>query len=504
MNNKNNKAHEDACSEVNGLSEGRTGAPYEALEMEDFPLDALPSAVREMVKEVTRVSFAHQNLVAAQSLPWMSAALGKGAIGEFGAQRTFANIFVLCVAPTGSGKSESARHLQKPFETIVAMEKDAWRANDLPKAQARLLEINSIIDPMTRGRSLQKGFSDEDSERLAGLIAEKSDLELQMTPPRLTVEDFTQEAIAETLLSFDESLICYSSDAGKVIANLLGRYAQKSEGGKLREDTTFLKGYSVESFQIDRVKRSYSLSEPCITTLWLIQPGKLGILFDDEGLCDGGFMPRVMPCLVPEGLPQRSYQDPIHDDVIRGWQNLIQSLYQLRKTGGQVNSKCRSIFTFSREAADRVMDWDNQNRERTSAELKDVSPFVSRWGEWAYRLAVLLQAVKFTKDFTPIISIETASEAIRIADWFINEQLRILQAGRMAAYTEKTNELQARKKQLVSLLKASENGRTLADLGRRNGFQATETMELVDQFPDVFRIEVRSTSSKPAKFCVLV
>jgi hypothetical protein len=489
---------------VNDQSEDRKGAPHEAREMEPFPLDALPPQVEAMVREVARVSFAHLNLVAVQSLPWMAAALGKGAVGELGSQKTFANVFVLGVAGTGSGKSESARHLQKPFEALMAREKEEWRTNELPKVKARLMEINFIIDSTTKSKSARYGFSDDDSEMLAKLLGEKADLESRMQPPRLSVEDFTQEAIAETLLSFDESLICFSSDAGKVISNLLGRYAQKSEGGKLREDTTFLKGFSVEPFQIDRVKRSYLLTEPCISTLWLIQPGKLGLLFDDEGLCDGGFMPRVMPCLVPEGLPQRSFQPPIREDVLRGWESVIENLFVIRQTGGCVNSKCRVTFEISREAADRVMEWDNTHRARTTAELKDVSAFVSRWGEWAYRIAVLLQSLKFQADLSNIIALETMNKAIRIADWFINEQLRILQEGRMAAYKKKAGRLNSRQKQLRGVLKSNGNERSLADLGRRNGFQASEVEEIVHQFPQIFRIETRATSTKPAKVCVLV
>lgn len=472
-----------------------------------FPMSSLPLEVQDMISEVARVSFANPNLVAVQSLGWMAAALGKGVTSIMGAMRTFPNLFILGIAETGSGKSESAKHLSCPLNELIREEIRFWNSDTKPKAETRLREIKLMQAEIDKAAKENGGeYFETNRRKMEELSREQRQSEAQLKPPRLIAEDATQEALADALRSFDESLMLYSSDAGKAISNLLGRYTSTSGGGILREDTLLLKGYSVEATVIDRVNRSITLTAPCLTMLWMVQPGKIPLLFGDKGLCDGGFMPRMMPCMVPSGLPERNPQEQIQSEISQDWRRLICELFQLRKSGGGAqNTHCRVEFTISEEAMNAWHEWDNANRRETKAgKFVEISGFVSRWGEWAQRIAVVLQAVKHVKDRSNLtISLETMVAAMEVAKWFINEQLRILHGARRASDETDMQKKIQRMEKLESALKSSGNERSLSDLERRNGFSGKEARELVKMFPEKFEIREKQTSTKPSVVCVL-
>jgi hypothetical protein len=506
-NNQTPQAHKSRLTPLVDYSQSRGQTAPEAPSEKPFPLDALPVESQKIISEVARVSFAPQNLVAAQSLAWMAAALGKGAISVSGSYQTFPNLFILGVSATGTGKSQSASYLQKPFNLQLNSEVDSWNSRTRPKIEIRMREIEQrkkAIDK--RARKDEGKYTDASRKEMEEIVSEQSKLLGGLKAPRFVVEDVTQEALADALSSFDGSLILFSTDAGKVLSNLHGRYNATKHSGPLREDTFFLKGYSVESFVIDRVSKSQSIEEPCLTALLLIQPNKLKILFGDEGLCDGGFMPRMMPCLTPVGLPERSPQAPIEQAALSAWEKLVNGLFRLRKSGGGVGNKSRVRFQVSEEASKAWYDWDNANRKKTNlGTLTDVSSFVSRWGEWAQRIAVNLQAAKFVANNTnETIARETMNDAIQIAEWFVNEQLRILHEGRMAAHESKEESLKQRAKKLESDLEKAGKEKSLADLGRRNGFLPEEVHELCKRFPEKFEIREKRTYSKSSTVCVLV
>jgi len=236
----------------------------------------------------------------------------------------------------------------------------------------------------------------------------------------------------------------------------------------------------------------------------MIQPGKTETLYGDGALVDGGFLPRVMPCLTEEGLPQRSFQEGIEGDVSAAWQNLLKSLLHLRSQGGAPGDSLRVVLVITEEAQKHWLEWDNGNRAKTTnGDLRDISAFVSRWGEWAQRVAVTLQATRYRKTKALEITLETMKEAIRIAEWFAGEQLRILHKARVKAVEDRHAKLQSRAEKLTKDLGDNRGEKSLRDLQTRNGFTKEELHELCGKFPDQFEIRTKQTATKPSVVCVL-
>lgn len=469
---------------------------------EPFPVECLPTEAQAMIAEVERVTHAPQKLVAVQALTWMAACLGKGVMSKTGETKTFPNLFVLGISGTGTGKSESAKHLGKPFESFALGLVQKWNRETKPKTDTRLREIALQLKHLERNVGKNGGYG-ADRDEVESFQREQEELKGKK-PPRLSVEDSTQEALTDAFNSYDGSLLSYSTDAGKVISNLLCRYTATTAGDTLREDTAFLKGYSVETFSVERVNRSSVVQEPCLALLWMIQPGKTETLYGDGALVDGGFLPRVMPCLTKEGLPQRTFQEGIGGDVSAAWHNLLSSLLHLRSQGGTPGDPRRVVFEIAGEAQKHWLEWDNGNRAKTTnGDLRDISAFVSRWGAWAQRVAVTLQAVRYHKTKASEITLETMKEAIRIAEWFVGEQLRILHKSRVKAIEDKHEKLQRRADKLTKDLGENEREKSLSQLENRNGFTKEELHELCDKFPHRFEIRTKQTPTKPSVVCVL-
>jgi len=236
----------------------------------------------------------------------------------------------------------------------------------------------------------------------------------------------------------------------------------------------------------------------------MIQPGKTETLYGDGALCDGGFLPRLMPCLTEGGLPQRTFQEGIDGGVSVAWHKLLNRFLHLRTQGGSLGDSGRVVFEIAQDAQNHWLQWDNGNRAKTTnGDLRDISAFVSRWGEWAQRIAVTLQAAQYLENKTSEITLETMKAAIRIAEWFAGEQLRILHKARVTAAEAKHGELQNRAEKLAQVLGENGGEKPLNDLKRRHGFTEKELAELCEKFPDRFEIQKRQTNTKPSTVCVL-
>jgi hypothetical protein len=85
-------------------------------DIEPFPVEALPSILREMVKETSRVTQTPDSLCAVVALGILSASYGGGLLVQSGAGRiTSPNLYLLGIARSGTGKGRVFSIIAKPF-----------------------------------------------------------------------------------------------------------------------------------------------------------------------------------------------------------------------------------------------------------------------------------------------------------------------------------------------------------------------------------------------------
>ncbi len=112
---------------------------------------------------------------------------------------------------------------------------------------------------------------------------------------------------------------------------------------------------------------------------------------------------------------------------------------------------------------------------RSTGELEDLGVFAARWGEWAWRLSVVLHAAQHgNRAHQKALAPETAAHAIRIASWFTAQQLQLLEGIREQAWREHCDYIR-------KVLSKHPEGFTARTLKRCKVFgDADETMKILE------------------------
>jgi hypothetical protein len=458
--------------------------PNEAAE--PFPLHCLPPLIEAMAKQVCATERVPESLVGCCALGILSASIGAGLAVQSASNRvTRGNIYLLASAESGSGKSETFRHMAKPFQQFEMDRIKRWKELERPDAIAmrELLEV----DIKECKKQYAKHHDDDIGEEVKKFELEMEELQKRLDAPTLSCEDVTTEKLADLLSKNDEQLASLSPDALSIVNILLGRYNKLDR----TDEGLYLKAYSGDPCQVHRMSREpISLESPCLTAVWLTQPDKVQSLLDERSLNEGGLIPRILACHT-DCEPREIGKNPpsISSSVEKAYAGLIYSLLTTYRLAAE-----RFTIKPTSEALEALNDHHDAIVRRRRGELRDVTSYAARWNEQAWRITVCLHAGTYgSQAHEHPVALETAQRAIALADWFAEEQLRILNTGRMERKA-------ARFKKLKELIIQCYNGAaTLRDLDKSNNFKQDEVRELASRFPDILVIEKRSTRGRPTE-----
>jgi hypothetical protein len=451
-----------------------------------FPLGSLPPLVEAMAKEVCATERVPESLVGCCALGILSASIGAGLVVRSASNRvTRGNIYLLASAESGSGKSETFRHMAKPFQQFEMDRIKRWKELERPNviAMRELLEV----DIKKCKKEYAKQRHDDIGEEVKKFELEREELQKRLDPPTLSCEDVTTEKLADLLSKNDEQLASLSADALSTVNILLGRYNKLDR----TDESLYLKTFSGDPCMIHRMSRDpISLESPCLTALWLTQPDKLQSLLDERSLNEGGLIARILACHT-NCEPREIGKNPplISISVEKAYAGLIFCLLETYRLADE-----RFTIEPTSDALGTLNEHHDAIVKRRRGELSDVTSYAARWNEQAWRIAVCLHAgTHGGQAHEQPVSLETAQRAIALADWFAEEQLRILNAGRMERKA-------ARLKKLKELIIECYNGAaTLRDLDKSNNFKQDEVRELASRFPDILVIEKRVTGGRPSE-----
>jgi hypothetical protein len=462
-----------------------TGQELEDENIDPFPLSSLPPLVEAMAKEVCATERVPESLAGCCALGILSASVGAGLEIQSAANRgTRGNVYVVVTAESGSGKTETFRHMARPFQQFEIERVKAWREQDRADIVTRRALVEVDI------KELKKKYARESGDISAELKAyerEVEELEKRLHAPILSCEDVTTEKLAVLLSENDEQLASLSADALSIVNILLGRYNRLDR----TDEGLYLKAYSGDPCRIDRMSRDpVSLESPCLTALWLTQPDKLEALLDERSLNEGGLIPRILPCHT-NCEPREIGRNPpaISMSTSKAYAGLIYSLLSTYRLAHE-----RFVIQPTPEALQALNDHHDAIVKRRRGELRDVTSYAARWNEQAWRISVCLHAAAHGAEaHQHQLDLETAQHAMKLADWFAEQQLRILSAGRTQRKVERLQKLR-------ELIVQQYNGEaTLRDLKLRNGFKAEEVRELAIKFPGMLAIEKLETGGRPSE-----
>jgi len=403
-----------------------------------FPLEALPSAMAEMIAAVSRTERVPLALPAVCALGVVAAALGAGLEVTSGPNRaTRGNLYLIASAESGSGKSETFRLIAAPLLDHQTRLIETWKLKTSPQLQSEIRVLDKEIAALERKAA--KAGEPMERERLRGeleyKLARKDEMTARAAMPCTIAQDVTTERLAVLLHDNREVVFSASADARKLIDNLMGRY----NPGKTTDESLYLSAYSGDFVRVDRQGRdAVVLNKPCLSLCWFIQPDLLAHILGEESLSASGFLPRLLICHT-NAVPRRiDGEAEILSESVRGqWTQLVGDLLATFHAADKLHS-----ITPTPEATVMFTNFHNRIVDRRAVDLADVGAFAARYAENAWRLAVVLHAAQWAGEAgsEPMTAV-TAANAVRVVEWFVASQLDILAKGRHTAAAKVQDEI---------------------------------------------------------------
>jgi hypothetical protein len=244
-------------------------------------------------------------------------------------------------------------------------------------------------------------------------------VEVLLKQPRLVVDDCTPEKMAG-LLANTSYLTSASPEARKAIDVLLGRYSKDKDQPA---DDVFVKAYSGDAIKIDRqTSGSLDIPKPCLTVLWMVQPGMVDRLLSTSALKDSGFLQR---CLFgqSEGV-SGNFEDSVKipQDVSDAYRAAIHAVFSHDSSQPQA-------VKFSPGAGRAVNLVREQRRLAWAKDDDDRQMFEARYSEQVARIALCLHVARYPESPAKReIEVETVEDAIQIMDFFIQKHRAVFMA----------------------------------------------------------------------------
>ncbi|MFZ4766633.1 MAG: DUF3987 domain-containing protein [Roseimicrobium sp.] len=396
-----------------------------------FPIECLPSSIQALSRECARVLSVPVAMPAVCCLAVVSASIGSRLrVRSINGKTTPGNIMVLIAAETGTGKSETHRVCMAPFNQCQEREKELWRDTLLPDARAEVRLLAKEIKQAESKASAADADRSAIKRDIARMEAALVVAEAQMKQPFYHASDFTTPELIKLLCRMDGQLFATSPDAKNFVDMVLGKF---NEGGT--DEEVYLKAFSLESIDRHRVgDGSAETPEACVAGLWLTQPDKLERLLAQRALSEGGLLPRLlMMTFSCPPLRVSTSERGISADTLAGYHQLITGLFDEFRL-------CADVLTIDADEAARkvLVDYHNAIADRRELELRDVTGFAARWGEYAWRLALVVHAATHGEDAASRpLSLDAARAGIMLAEWFASQQLEVLSHGRLQATNER-------------------------------------------------------------------
>lgn len=462
-------------------------------ENDDFPIECLPGAAGDIARAVSDCALVPLSLSAMNVLGILSAAIGAGLeVASGGDRRTRANLFLMPVARSGTGKGQSFGLIAHPFIVKETARLEDWRRHERPQIVTQHEMAEARMAKLKKSFPKAQSVEAEQQMRSEWLVAqrEKDQAAKAMREPAWSAEEATKEAIQSLLeTSPQESLAILSSEARGAVDVLMGRYKDATD------ESIFLAGYSGDPVKIHRKSSSPVLLHcPCLTILWAMQPDKLRTMLESTAMTESGLLPRfLLADTLAEPQEEPEVRQSVPESVKERWRELVHGLLDEYH---EANLPAQVIKP-EPEATKCLRDYTNEivRRRRSGGDLEDVNIYAARWGENAWRLALVLHAAKHGDEVRDHpLGGDTAEQAVRLMRWFSQQQLKVLASGRQEQAARRLD-------RLIEVLRNKEGHKAnLSELKVRHGIEPSEVRQLTEMFPakvEVVRIPTAGAGRPP-------
>ena len=235
--------------------------------------------------------------------------------------------------------------------------------------------------------------------------------------------EVTSERLAQLMAENCGTMASLTGEARGLVQVLSGRYADGQAN-----DGLYLSAFVVdEPYRRQRVTSGdTSIDRPCLAIGWLVQPDAFREMWSKESFVTGGLLPRFLSCRTRAPMQRVEIERKSFPQGLATWyhETLCGLLAAYRmNAGGLLVAKATT------EARRIIIEYTNRTADRSAAGWFSTkgAPFAARWGEIAWKLALVFHAADHgAKAHTVEVSADTARCAVALVSWFALQQLNLL------------------------------------------------------------------------------
>jgi hypothetical protein len=376
-----------------------------------FPVEALPSWLRDYVHGLARATQTPVDLPGVMVLGALAAAAGGRAVVEpRPGWREPTNLYLGVAMAPGNRKSAVARAVATPLHLAEHAETERMKTVIIEATTSRDVAVDRARQAALAAARADAETADELKQEAVAAAAMAESITVPVMP-RLLADDVTPEALA-SLMATQQGRIALISAEGGPFDMMAGRYS------KLPNLDVYLKGHAGDHLRVDRKGHTPEfIDSPALTITVCFQPAVLPTLAGREGFRARGLLARFL-FSVPESFvgTRKVGEPPLDPEVEEVYTETLQTLvFSLSEWIDP------AVLRFSSEANAALLDYerDLEPQLAPSGELGPLADWASKLAGAVVRISGLLHlAANLKTGYGAAITEETFTAAARIGDYF--------------------------------------------------------------------------------------
>lgn len=378
---------------------------YKEFYESECPIGAFPKVIRDVAKTYSTARNLPMELLCFCACGILSGAMGrvfKARNAVSGGYTQTANVYILGVGESSTGKSASIRALFSNLERRVLREISQYEKE---------LEIfkkskTKLAQDKLNGK---EGFGFDDETADAPKLSKN---------PDFIVKNATSEAMIKAMEESGGEIFSVCEEARDSIYIVAGNYRKQGD-----DTETLNSGWCGEPIKHSRIVNGvFNVPNPCISLLWMVQNDIIdNIVAKNKGSFIGsGFLGRFLYCKgAPKTVPNSKEIIPLDESAIAKWEKLLNDTYDIRKRGETV------WIDADQEAFEYFWDFDAFNTHLMNGKLRTQASLLGKARENAIRLAVIFAQAEGATQITADI----AKRACRVVSYSICVSVVLFSSG---------------------------------------------------------------------------
>lgn len=431
---------------------------YKEFYESECPIDAFPKVVRDVARTYAVARNLPMELLCFCACGILSGAMGrvfKARNAVSGGYTQTANVYILGVGESSTGKSASIRALFSNLERRVLREISQYEKE---------LEIfkkskTKLAQDKLNGK---EGFGFDDETADAPKLSKN---------PDFIVKNATSEAMIKAMEESGGEIFSVCEEARDSIYIVAGNYRKQGD-----DTETLNSGWCGEPIKHSRIVNGvFNVPNPCISLLWMVQNDIIdNIVAKNKGSFIGsGFLGRFLYCKgAPKTVPNSKEIIPLDESAIAKWEKLLNDTYDIRKRGEIV------WIDADQEAFEYFWDFDAFNTRLMNGKLRTQASLLGKARENAIRLAVIFAQAEGATQITADI----AKRACRVVSYSICVSVVLFSSGMLP-------EIEKDRAKMDAMIRQNDGSyKKISFFDQYSSLRSERVEFIVNTFPNLYEI----------------